>query len=236
MLHNMKTNKDGFGIRVDDEIIRTTNNKNFLNYILSNSIAIDRARLIHVHFRLATFGLINDNNVHLWKIGGYYCSHNGVASGYGYNKDGNADSYEFFKSTEDKIAKEDIKGMSKALSEINGIVFLTREDGRRIIAGSSGKPMKIYLFKNNTIVLANQDIKFSNKAVIPVVKRYNILGFELKREDDKQVSANIPKLIAEGEQSDFISLIDLEEMKTVAKENVALRYNYSYYKKYWDGY
>ena len=236
MLNNMRTNKDGFGIRVDNEIVRTTNHNNFLHYILSNSMAIDRARLTHIHFRLATSGLKNDDNVHLWKIGGYYCSHNGIASGYGYNKDGNADSYEFFKSIEDKIAKEDIKGISSALSDINGIVFLTREDGRRIIAGSSGKPMKMYLFKNNAIVLANQDIKFTGRVAIPVIWKYNVLGFELKRERDKQVSASIPKLIAEGEHSDFVSLIDLDEMKTIEKEKVDLRYSYSYYKRYLDVY
>jgi len=74
-----RINKDGFSIWTSDNIyVRTLD---FNEFLLAQTMA-RKSEIIHTHFRLASQGAVNLENVHMWKVGNYYVSHNGYVGKY----------------------------------------------------------------------------------------------------------------------------------------------------------
>ncbi len=75
----MRINKHGFSFHaiVDDNdvVLRTLDPKRYLSEL--ENIVGKSPRLLHVHLRLASAGEVNEGNVHMWRVGRYYVSHNG---------------------------------------------------------------------------------------------------------------------------------------------------------------
>jgi len=71
----MLSNRDGYGLWSYDPDVyaRSVKMEDFWRWWEEAR----SARLIHVHFRAASSGSVDLDNVHMWRVGDYYVSHNG---------------------------------------------------------------------------------------------------------------------------------------------------------------
>jgi hypothetical protein len=110
------------------ESLRTLDNK--LAEETIKNMAVDN---LLVHFRMATTGAINVDNVQGWEFGGWTCVHNGTVGGY--NSGGllevESDSLKFFKKLCGKLPSDlDSKRIKKAIRKI---CYDERFNGRAIL-------------------------------------------------------------------------------------------------------
>ena len=94
----MQTNKDGYGVLRDDEIIRILDREEAVKFINKKV----KCRVLHVHFRQATSGSITVDNVHLWRHNNFYFSHNGTVMKYSKH------IYPYINFTSDRIETGDL--------------------------------------------------------------------------------------------------------------------------------
>jgi len=132
------------------------------------------AKIVHYHLRLASSGDISIENVHMWKVGDYYVSHNGFVSAYrGGLGDGPSDTYQLVMSDEFREAVEarDWEYLGEVLKEVGfyGVMFLTSPES--VVAVSLHKTVKVHDF-GDVLVLSNKRLR---------KKYYRKWGFRFSR-------------------------------------------------------
>ena len=108
--------------------LRTLNNK--LAEETVKNMAVDN---LLVHFRQATTGAVNVDNVQGWTLNGWTCTHNGIVSGLsaGGVAEVESDSLKFFKKLCGRLPAEvDIKKIKKAIRQL---CYNNRFNGRAIL-------------------------------------------------------------------------------------------------------
>jgi len=164
-------NPDGYALATDNGLfLRTLDITRFEDFLCDNEEMLKKAQIVHFHFRNAT-SEVNEQNIHLWNIGGYYCSHNGVVFTHSRDVE-KCDSLEYFRSVEDKIASENWQAIANDLP-FTGVFMLSRADWRKIVVISSYKP--IYVLNN-----ASMTAFLSADIIIKQAKE--LYGIELSRD------------------------------------------------------
>jgi hypothetical protein len=177
---NSIINNDGFSIWSNSVYLRTLN---FNEFRKAQEQAI-RDRIVHIHFRKASSGSVNLDNVHMWKINNYYVSHNGFVGIYmesallRWYYESMLEPYEsvFYTATEsdtyklvhekefeEYLRERNWKGLYKHLKacQFYGVLFLTNEN--EMIGISMNKPIHItYHQKDNILMFSNQPINFKS--------------------------------------------------------------------------
>jgi len=130
-------------------------------------------RLIHIHLRLASAGSIDEQNVHMWKVGDYRVSHNGHVSSYGYRYHYRiGESIQLISLAGDSDTKKlvDDPEFQKHLIEHNleklgvllmnkgfwGVMFASSPDN--LIMISKEKSIKVYYYKG-LLMFVNDDVR-----------------------------------------------------------------------------
>jgi len=151
-----KSNRDGFfvGDIKNHKITRTLDSK-----VALKEVKALNTTYAHMHLRYATAGLIDEKNIHGWKFGEYYVSHNGY---YGYITsylgDDNSDSYIMFSSLDYTSMDSLLNSINKLRNKIYGILFLTSRTN--IVAVAVSKDMHIYKTREN-VYFANVPLEIS---------------------------------------------------------------------------
>ena len=177
---NSIINNDGFSIWSNSVYLRTLN---FNDFRMAEEKAI-RSKIVHIHFRKASSGSINNNNIHMWKISDYYISHNGFVGRFMESHLLRWFSYEsfepyenvFYTATEsdtyqlvhqaefeEYLNERNWKGLYKYLKacQFYGVLFLTNED--EMIGISIEKPIHItYYQRDNILMFSNQSLNFKS--------------------------------------------------------------------------
>jgi len=184
----MRVNRHGFSFHAviggDDLVLRTLNQGKFLNEL--KNVTEKSPRLLHTHLRLASAGAVNDENIHMWRVGRYHISHNGSVALfaqypselylYHLHQTGpvKSDTLQLIESPEFVEALNLLDSKPKELWKVlkkygfYGVMFMTSKDG--VIAVSVNKPMYIYATKH-LLFFVNEPIEF-----VKPVKRF---GFRL---------------------------------------------------------
>jgi len=155
----MKINNDGFSLvsYSPHKHIRTLSQKEFIRALYS----LKRSEYLHIHLRKATSGDKSIKNVHMWQIGKYHISHNGIVSRYCREK-GISDTKALVTSPEFiyAIRKKDAKKLKDILEKRNfyGVMFLTNKT--HIIIVSKGKSAKV-TYAGNILVFSNDPISIT---------------------------------------------------------------------------
>lgn len=247
---NYKQNNDGFALRYDSTIIRTLHFHDFINHVFYNKEKIKNSKIIHLHLRKST-NVVCEEYIHLWNVGNYCCSHNGILHNFNQNNNEN-DSLMFFRSIENYLNDDNIKKIRKKIQKINGygVFLLSNAKNNKIILISKNKSIKVYLTKNNNIVFCSDYFltkKIDNKIEFDLEFKNKIkfLFFEFETENKKTITFefdNVDLDYLKSEKENFISLIDFDnnfykisEIKT--DNNNYLNYYYynnnKYYKYYY---
>lgn len=185
-LEKKRMNDDGYSIWTSNGVyLRTLKEEEFKEFLMEKRGEIKSAKVIHMHLRAASAGSVSQENIHMWKVGNYYVSHNGHFFGsyrvysyyrynrheegwyhyFGYNRvrvrveEGKSDTLKFLEKKEVKkaIEKENWKELLKLIKKENGwgVFFLTSEN--KVIAIPEGKDIKV-LKVNDLVVLSNDAV------------------------------------------------------------------------------
>jgi len=164
---NIATNKDGFSIRIktkkNDIIKRTINEKEFLDFVKENEDNINNCLFVHVHLRSATSGAVNEQNTHLWRIGSYYCSHNGIVSAF--EQDGKmSDSFYFFNAIKEYFDNtEKLKEkLENDATGAYGVFLLSHTNKNKFVIFSLDKEIGIYTNNNYMVFTSNGNVVLDN--------------------------------------------------------------------------
>jgi hypothetical protein len=138
------SNPDGFYLRTPHAHVRT------LDPLAFNLIFLDvlsgRPPYVHFHMRRASSGLKVIENVHGWRVGKYYITHNGIVSAY--------TSQRYFSDTFSLVSEREFQALLsdkdwKGLYEFVrsrgfwGVMFIVSHDFKEIYAISVDKPLRI---------------------------------------------------------------------------------------------
>ena len=136
-------NSDGFSIHYvgsKSRVVRTLDLYSFIEEIEK----IDKAKMIHVHLRARTSGDISIDNVHMWRVGDFYFSHNGFVLSYVYSvyKEHHrfSDSYMLAHDKEFiNTVMNNPEDLPILLSDrdFHGTAILSRVDGSEVLAYSN---------------------------------------------------------------------------------------------------
>jgi hypothetical protein len=185
----MRVNRHGFSFHAvigdDDVVLRTLDRGTYLNEL--KNITEKSPRLLHTHLRLASAGVINGENIHMWRVANRYISHNGSVALFAHYP---SEPYLYHLHQTDRPAKSDTLQLIESPEFINalnlldskprelwnvlkkygfyGVMFMTSKD--EVVAVSVNKPLYIYATKH-LLVFVNEPIEF-----VKPVKRF---GFKL---------------------------------------------------------
>lgn len=140
-------NNDGYALRATDYsgkelLLRTLDFGEFSDFIETNSAAIEGSTLVHLHLRNAT-SRVCEEFVHLWEIGGWYCSHNGTLPDFAKDHD-HCDSLEFFRSLSGSIASEDWDAVAESLrSTGRGVFLMSKKSEPKAVVASINKEARV---------------------------------------------------------------------------------------------
>lgn len=179
----MSFNSHGYSAHViaedgGERVIRTLDKEEFKKALLGIGVA----RMMHLHFRLASSGSISLGNVHMWDVRVndeiYRFSHNGFVSRFSSfhryygdvyvaaidSVDSKSDSRQMaedqgFAAAVSKALAGDIDSFYRYLESVYfyGVGFLT--NARRAIGFSRNKQMQLYLY-DGLFIMANEEIGF----------------------------------------------------------------------------
>lgn len=218
-------NPDGYAIRFDNNVLRTLNKKEFINFVLRNREKIMNSKIVHIHYRNATSGTVNLNNVHLWKFKNYYCSQFGTSDGGNEEK---SDSLQLFENLQN--LEINLKNVKKLVEEKGkyGVYFLTGND--KIYAAAQNKKIFIYLVKN-TLILSSHQIKLKRNVFVEISKK-KFFGIEFPIFQKISIPPLSEKTL-KAEKENVIIEINLNNKKSRIEELEIskLRYWYWTYKK-----
>jgi len=168
---NTVWNSDGFSIWAPEIYLRTLNLKEFLE-IQSKA---EKSEIVHIHFRKASAGAINHDNVHMWKIGDYYVSHNGFVGKYSQYPNlykyfhwydnvfyvaSESDTYqlvheEMFKEFLEKKNWKELYSYLRVVEDFYGVMFLTNEN--EMIGIGMRKQIHVTYYKD-ILMFSNQSL------------------------------------------------------------------------------
>lgn len=220
-------NPDGYAIRIfgmdgSDTVFRTLDKSAFETYLKESRARIMTAKFVHFHLRKST-NQVSEEFVHLWKVGGYYCSHNGSII-YTEKKCTN-DSLDFFTRNQNLLVERKWQELEDSLNAHygTGVFIMSREDGKEAIAMSIKKPLRLYRDGNLAMFLS---------AGISSKLHSEMFGIKVSRE-----------ALWEGTAEDKLLVIDLdrraleEYKRTIPKIDypyaAAYQHNYNWYDKRW---
>lgn len=194
LVNSAVTNNDGFAL------FALTKNGTVYDRTLSLykhikllfKLAEEDVMFLHVHQRAATAGQVNVDNVHLWKYGDVFFSHNGTVAKYatfGYSyysamfdtvvykglNDPESDSKKFFNNNAPLLEKYFKSGKVSEIKKLCqkdglwGVVMLNSVRGEFIVLGV-GKPVYLYTFNDFGIVSNTLVEGLSSAASCEVVK------------------------------------------------------------------
>lgn len=156
-----------------------------------------------VHFRIATAGIVSEENTHFWKNGEYYFSHNGGITGGGDLKSEMADSRVFFNQLYDLIKDEDkpehVAELLKAHVDVQslwgrGFLIDTKKDLIYMFGD-----LECYLLNDNYIVIASAVSSF---------ERHNRVSFGEMVFDKEYEDLDIKETDTERDE---INILDLKK-------------------------
>lgn len=206
MLHFTINNDDGFALvayNKDKEIFnyRTMKLGKFIKRIMKNKALLANVNLIHIHFRSATSGSVNKDNIHLWQIGNYRCGHNGMA----YKTDYQSKKCDSLQLLE-KLNLENIKELKKQINDNSAWGIFLCSSAKRIIAWCNSKTMKLSLVDKNTYVLSSDFIE--NKDSYLQIRSKTLFGFETC----KKIQLPLINVYSSGERDHVLLTIDLPRL------------------------
>jgi hypothetical protein len=194
-------NKHGFSmytVRDGGELVlRTLNFADFERFVREN---VDDNELVHIHFRHATTGAVDERNVHMWRVCGYYVSHNGFVARYvrgrAHDLTGESDTLTFI-SNPAFCAVLRGEGLDYLLnSGFYGVLFATNKSSVIVLARE--KPVQVY-YDDSTgvLIFANEEIDYK----VGFVSAY---GFTFKKRgllrttvSDALIHFNTRKMVVE---------------------------------------
>lgn len=192
IMANIKTfqyqNDDGVGILA----FNPNKRRYFLHRSLKNengliAKTLSRYKNVNLHFRHATSGKVNEDNVHFWKNKNWLFAHNGAIGNFAFGKDSPlSDSNLLFRQLVfSKSLKDNHKIKYKRIDK-----FVKNLDfwGRFIIPNIHTQ--RIYFFgdfnthliNDNTLVFASQELSFDDEEK---TKRFAGLTFDKKTASDR---------------------------------------------------
>lgn len=199
-------NPDGYALATDNGLlIRTLDHSEFVRIFNDNSEKIQQAKIVHLHFRAATSN-VAEPFVHLWKVGGYYCSHNGVMSelnrnipsvkwdrekGIWVNEKGEpakeepkCDSLEFFKLNEKAISEGAWQDVANSLGSYTGysIILMSDMENGKVVFGSAGKTIR---------VVSDGEMVVISSSELDIVEWISVQGLDFFKETHTEYSKSI---------------------------------------------
>lgn len=179
-------NTEGFFLSIGkNKSIRTLDFNEFLQYIRDNRCAINSAKIVCGHLRLAT-NPVSDDNVHGWKMKGYYCYHNGINKIV--NKKNDNDSYDFFERVFHH--KKIRKGLLQELKERgSGCYFMVNPEKEIIMLASATHGFTMHLINHKLLVVnSGDDIhKFNEAGVIERNCWYRAFGMAFSESEKEKI-------------------------------------------------
>jgi hypothetical protein len=158
IISHLYTNSHGFYLysASPDYYVRTLDLVFYKQLLLK--VLNEGPRNAHLHFRLATSGLVDVNNVHGWKVGNYYVTHNGIVTSYLAQKNNNlSDTLWLIKQDKfsNYLLNEEWGKLYDYLLEkgFYGIMLLVKRGFKKVVAISVMKPIKYYKIDGVTYVL-----------------------------------------------------------------------------------
>ncbi len=140
---------------------------------------LDNFDVVNYHFRIATKGKPNINNVHFWKSGNWAFCHNGGIQEMG--NDEESDSLSFFNEL---IAKKCLHKNNKLSGQkIKDVVNEKNFWGRFLLVNLKTK--NIYFFGDFRTYLVQHDYLVITSASADFEKKLNVMGLTFPLEDDK---------------------------------------------------
>ncbi|MEJ5245956.1 MAG: hypothetical protein WHV28_09675 [Bacteroidota bacterium] len=203
-------NDHGFAIVSPSHKIRTLNRKTFWDYVNNNIREIKLP--IMFHYRLASVGAVNIDNVQLWTDLPFYAAHNGTFSRYNALSK-TSDSREFAVNNQKEILAalsgkmKKLKDKLEAIGHTSSVLFIGNKALDTFLVISLGKPVQIYHTKYEGKWSTNffsAQIPISQKGweiEVPV----DINGWTVYR---KQVIIDNFEEVTTDKINDFIAVVD----------------------------
>lgn len=168
----MERNNDGFSLWAylsdsgNKEILVRTPDK---DRIISAFNDIRYANVVHIHYRLASSGSRDPENIHMWKVANFYVSHNGFVGKYNIGSIGISkvesdsdttirlsDTYKFVHSIDfiSSLTEMNLKSLAELAEEsaFYGVLFATNP--RYTLVLSRGKSVKVTT-ENDVLIFSN---------------------------------------------------------------------------------
>ncbi len=137
---------------------------------------VDNFDIINYHFRLATIGEKNVENVHFWKHGDWYFAHNGIIGGLGTAQE--SDSLIFFKElVRQKLLQ---KNGNVKCTEVKAYANTLNFGGRFLLVNTKTKNM--YFFGDWNVCLLNKSYLAITSSSASFDIKYTILGLEFDQD------------------------------------------------------
>jgi hypothetical protein len=136
---------------------------------------------LHFHFRLASSGLVDKNNVHGWKVEDYYVSHNGFVSRY-IRDEWLSDTYLLVNDNtfREYLRRAEWEKLYDYLVRLGfyGVMFLVKDNFEDIIAVAMDKDMRYYKIGDVVYATSRHLIKAKHKKYRNGVYRITYDGVE----------------------------------------------------------
>jgi predicted glutamine amidotransferase len=202
-------NKHGFSIYTvrdgEERVVRTLDFAEFQSFVEKN---VDDNEIIHIHFRQATSGAVDEKNIHMWRVncGGsyYYVSHNGYVGKYARAHVqaafvGESDTLRFISSPlfRSLLLFKD-EGLRYVFNTgFYGVLFATSKT--RVIALSRGKPIQAYYDDSTgTLIFVNEEIRYKSNVVSAYGFKFEKRGLLHAELSNTLLSFSTEKMTMEG--------------------------------------
>jgi hypothetical protein len=169
-------------------------------------VAMERPRYLHFHMRLASTGALTLDNVHGWKVCGFYITHNGIVSAFSdlTGQQYYSDTYTLITQPafQEHLRKRDWPSLYRFMAEKGfwGVMFLVSEDFKEVYAISRRKA--VYFKKLHGVVYV------TSKRVFKKSKRASDGVFKVTYESLKPLYTETPMSMS-IEQDDDLGGLDL---------------------------
>lgn len=173
----LTTQQDGMSKYQDGKVYNKLSRYGEKEYLIQSPFEV-----VNIHTRIATGGSREEEGLHNIKIGGYYCSHNGIVGSYAGVKD-KSDSYYYFS---------ELMGQGKHIPRLDEIQKLSGDrsfSGKGVIIGSSelvwycNQPSYIYRLSDDAIAITSWQVSSTVKRKI----EYPALGVAFYKESSEVV-------------------------------------------------
>lgn len=213
---SQKDNTDGIGIVAFDKNLKLSRYiRTFIVDYPTIEKVFDKSPFINIHFRNGTSGEVNQKNIHFWKKGDWFFSHNGTCTTYKTILGKKTDSLIFFEKLfkrkflkkNGKIEIEKIRNFLSGLQWWGRFVLINQKSKKIYFFGS----FESYLLGDNCLIISSTkiqlpqfdifnfwDLKFYTPAKkYPIYKRKlsGVFMMDLKTKKFKQIADKTEKEI-----------------------------------------